>query len=343
LTSKFYGDFLVERIFTPLGMNTARIISEADIVGNRAAGYRLVNGELKNQNWVSPSLNTTADGSLYLTILDMIKWDAALSSERLLKRSSLEQMWTPARLNDARQKHYGFGWHTNVIHDNRVIFHGGGWQGFKSFITRLPDERLTIVFFANLWQTNEYRLARGLLSIFHSEFTLIAEQPQEDRELKVTALVKKVLRQFSQGMVDFKLFTPAASAAMLPQTVSHIRESLNSLSLPAAVISSLELVSRKDEGEFRAYRYLLIDVSQTLICTIKLTRDNKIADLEVQTNQRAVNYVGKPTRFTSAVKRESSRKGSNIGSTLSNTSTKSRSATALLSHANACSLSPNAP
>ena len=71
--------------FQPLGMKTARIISEADIIPNRAAGYPLVKGEWKNQEWVSPVLNTTADGSLYFSILDLAHWDAALYSERLLK------------------------------------------------------------------------------------------------------------------------------------------------------------------------------------------------------------------------------------------------------------------
>ena len=46
-------------------MSTTRIISEADIIPNRAAGYRLENGQLKNQEWVSQSANSTADGSLY--------------------------------------------------------------------------------------------------------------------------------------------------------------------------------------------------------------------------------------------------------------------------------------
>jgi len=45
--------FLDNRIFQPLGMNT-RVISEADIIPNRAAGYRLVKGQLKNQEWVAP-------------------------------------------------------------------------------------------------------------------------------------------------------------------------------------------------------------------------------------------------------------------------------------------------
>jgi len=49
VTGRFYGDLLQERIFKPLSMTTARIISETDVVPNRAAGYRLVKGELKNQ------------------------------------------------------------------------------------------------------------------------------------------------------------------------------------------------------------------------------------------------------------------------------------------------------
>jgi CubicO group peptidase (beta-lactamase class C family) len=49
VSAEFYGDFLQEKVFQPLGMSTTRIISEADIIPNRAAGYRLVKGELKNQ------------------------------------------------------------------------------------------------------------------------------------------------------------------------------------------------------------------------------------------------------------------------------------------------------
>ena len=49
VSGRFYGDLLAERVFAPLGMKTARVISEEDIVPNRAAGYRLVGGQLKNQ------------------------------------------------------------------------------------------------------------------------------------------------------------------------------------------------------------------------------------------------------------------------------------------------------
>ena len=169
VSGKFYGDFLQERIFKPLEMSTARIINEADIVPNRAAGYRLVNGQLKNQGWVSPSLNTTADGALYLTVYDMAKWDAALYTEKLLKRSSLEQMWTPVKLNDGKTDNYGFGWSLGEVRGHRIVEHGGAWQGFKAQITRYIDDKLTIIVFANSIRANQLKLARGVAGILNPE------------------------------------------------------------------------------------------------------------------------------------------------------------------------------
>src|SRR5262249_52446745 len=129
-----------------------RIISEADIIPNRAAGYRLVKGELKNQEWVSPTLNTTADGSLYFSTLDLAKWDAALYTEKLLKQSSLEEMWTPAKLKNGQPNpdHYGFGWFILDKDGHHVVEHSGAWQGFETHISRYVNEKLTVVILCNL-------------------------------------------------------------------------------------------------------------------------------------------------------------------------------------------------
>jgi CubicO group peptidase (beta-lactamase class C family) len=169
VSGQFYGDLLRDRVFKPLGMTTARVISEDDIVPNRAAGYRLMQGQLKNQNWVAPSLNTTADGALYLTVLDLAKWDAALYTEKLLKRSSLDQMWTPVKLNDGKTSAYGFGWGLATVRGHRLIEHGGSWQGFKSQISRYVDEKLTVVVFANLSRANPAVIAHGVAAIYNPE------------------------------------------------------------------------------------------------------------------------------------------------------------------------------
>ena len=280
ITGKFYGDFLAERIFQPLGMKTARVISEADIVPNRAAGYRLVKGELKNQEWVSPSTNTTADGSLYLTILDLAKWDAALYNDQPLKLSSRTEMWMPVKVN-TNSKGYGFGWFTDTMHSRRIVFHGGAWQGFKSFIIRFPDDKLSIIFLANSWETRDFEFARGLAAIFYPEFSLPAVRASEDQEPEVTGLVRKTLLQFAQGKVDVNLFTAEAQAKVLPVHTSEIGARLNSLSLPVAVIHMSQLIERREEAGLRVYRYMLTDIGTTLFCTVKLTKDGKIADLQI--------------------------------------------------------------
>ena len=168
VSGQFYGDFLQQRIFKPLGMTTTRIISEEDIIPNRSAGYRLVKGQLKNQQWVSPTLNTTADGALYFSILDLAKWDAALYTEKLLKRSSLKKMWTVAPLRDGKNNsgHYGFGWFIESENGHRLIEHGGAWQGFETHISRYVDDGLTVVVLTNLEGAKPGRIAAGVAKLY---------------------------------------------------------------------------------------------------------------------------------------------------------------------------------
>lgn len=168
MTGQFYGDFLQQRVFQPLQMTSTRIISEADIVPNRSAGYRLVKGQLKNQEWVSPSLNTTADGALYTDVLDLAKWDAALYTERLLKKSSFDQMWTPVKLNTGKTSPYGFGWRIAEVNGHGLLEHGGAWQGFTMHISRYVDDKLTVVVMTNLdsEHSDPAKIAQGVAALY---------------------------------------------------------------------------------------------------------------------------------------------------------------------------------
>ena len=168
VTGKFYGDLLQERIFGPLGMTNTRVISEADIIPNRAAGYQLVNGQLKNQDWVSPSFNTTADGALYFNVLDLAKWDAALYGDKLLKQSSRDTMWTVAKLRNGQpnKDHYGFAWFVDTINGHRVVQHSGSWQGFETYIARFIDDKVTVVVLMNLGGADPAIVAHGIAGIY---------------------------------------------------------------------------------------------------------------------------------------------------------------------------------
>jgi CubicO group peptidase (beta-lactamase class C family) len=175
VTGKFYGDFFQERIFQPLGMKSTRIISEADIIPNRSSGYRLVKGEIKNQNWVSPEANLSADGSLYFNVLDLARWDAALYTEKLLKRASFDRIWSVFPLNDGKPNpgKYGFGWRIDTVKSHRIEEHGGAWQGFTTYIARYPDDGLTVVVLTNLdaGHSNPGKIAHAVAGMMNPGLT----------------------------------------------------------------------------------------------------------------------------------------------------------------------------
>jgi CubicO group peptidase (beta-lactamase class C family) len=153
LTGERYDQFLHDRIFAPLGMTSTRLISDLDIIMNRASGYEIDDGgQLKNQEWVSPTFNSTADGALYFNVLDLGKWDEALYGTEVLKQSSLDRIWTVYQLNDGKPNPagYGFAWFIGAQDGHKRIEHGGAWQGFACDISRYPDDSLTIVVLTNL-------------------------------------------------------------------------------------------------------------------------------------------------------------------------------------------------
>ncbi|CAF0797812.1 unnamed protein product [Adineta steineri] len=184
VTGQFYGDFLEKNIFKPLGMQTARIISESDIVLNRASGYELIDNKIKNQQWVSPSLNSFADGALYLNIYDMVRYETGLNTNIILKKQeSFHQMWTPVKLNDGSTYSYGFGWNLDkTVTGMQVVKHGGTWQGFESYIIRVINLKLTIIIFANLDEADVEEIASHVLQMYDPQLALDPNQDEEEDE-----------------------------------------------------------------------------------------------------------------------------------------------------------------
>jgi Beta-lactamase len=115
-------------------------------------------------------VNTTADGSLYFSILDLAKWDAALYTEKLLKQSSLQQMWTIAKLGDGKPNpgHYGFGWFIESRNGQHIVEHEGQWQGFETQISRYVDTGLTVVVLTNLDSARPQEIADKVAAIYMS-------------------------------------------------------------------------------------------------------------------------------------------------------------------------------
>lgn len=186
---KFYGDQLIERIFRPAGMRTARVITEADLVMNRAAGYEVRKGKIYNQEWVAPALNTTGDGSLYLSVRDMTNWNASLDSDKVLSSDIKRQMWTPARLNDGSKVDYGFGWSLDSYNGYKQIGHGGAWQGFRTAILRFPDHKLAVIVLANSDSCNAEAVARKVAGSYVPALAPKPVVPIKDTVPELTTII----------------------------------------------------------------------------------------------------------------------------------------------------------
>ena len=230
VTRKRYYEFLNERIFKPLGMTSTRIISDRDIIPNRAAGYEIENGQLKNQEWVSPTFNSTADGTLYFDVIDLAKWDAALYGTQLLRQSSLDRMWTIYLLNDGKPNSagYGFGWRIGKQNDHKLIQHGGAWQGFTCDISRYPDDNLTVVVLTNLAGANPGLIAQIIAGLTDPLLLPPKLAPIADTQPVIVASLAKLLDQLTVGE-DAPSQTADRTAARIMPDSKWVRHRLANL------------------------------------------------------------------------------------------------------------------
>jgi CubicO group peptidase (beta-lactamase class C family) len=137
-----YGDYVQHHIFDPLGMKSSGYDVSETIIPKRAAGYSRDHGKYINTPYLSMTEPFSA-GSLYSTVGDMLIWDRALYTAKLLRSSSLQAMFTDYGHG------YGFGWFVDNQFGHQHISHGGGVSGFVSRFDRYVNDKLTIIVFSN--------------------------------------------------------------------------------------------------------------------------------------------------------------------------------------------------
>jgi hypothetical protein len=281
VSGRFYGDVLRERVFEPLGMKSARVISEEDIVPNRAAGYRLVNGELKNQEWVSPSLNTTADGTLYLTLPDLVAWDAGLRARAILKPEEWSQVFEPVRLNSGKPYPYGFGWFVDDFSGQKRQHHAGQWQGFETYISRYLGDDLTVVVLCNLAGTQPERFVDGIAAIYNPTLATPPSMPIPDLEPQTAAKLTTMLSEAAGGRLITEEFA-YVPAGFFPKTATKYRDLLRDL----GPLSRTELLERRQLGDDWVYRYRAVFANKSILVRLGLTSDAKVSQFSLREEQK---------------------------------------------------------
>ena len=265
-SGQFYGDVLRDRVFGPLGMTTARVISEEDIVPHRAGGYRLAGEALKNQEWVAPTLNTTADGSLYLSLQDWLVWEQGLRQRAVLRPASWEQVFAPVRLNSGKTYPHGFGWE---LHDGRGpawYRHGGSWQGFETAYLHATDADLSVIVLSNLAQANPMQVAQRIAQLYLPNLMRPANAALAEQDPLLAARVRALLEATAAGTLRESEFE-FVGAGFFPAVPAAYKKLLEE----AGPVQRVELLDRRERGDdtvlsFRAVvgaKAFLVDLSVT--------------------------------------------------------------------------------
>src|SRR5204863_2597737 len=131
VTGKSYADVLQTELCAPLGLSRTRYDSNRDLIKNRAQGYTLDGGRLVNDQMIGMS-QPGAAGGIVSTAGDLVRWQMALSSGKVVQPDSLKRMCTPTVLPNGHDTGYGFGLKINEWEGKRCVAHGGGIFGFNS-------------------------------------------------------------------------------------------------------------------------------------------------------------------------------------------------------------------
>ena len=159
VSGKTLPEMYQERILTPLGMSRTGFHASRRIVPGAATGYYSLGSTFINSTPQSSSSGYGASG-LFSTVDDLLKWDQALYSNRLISAASFEQM-----IADASNE-YGFGWEMRTWLGRRQIGHAGSGGGFSNLMGRFIDDRLTVIVLSNSDEANANATARDLAAIY---------------------------------------------------------------------------------------------------------------------------------------------------------------------------------
>ena len=218
VSGKTYREFVRERIFDPLGMKSSAILDQYRIVKNHVSPYMLRRGQLLKgrRDWQHelPSFF-----GVLSSIEDLARWESALAGGTLVKKATLDRMWTPVVLDSGLEAlvyfdPYGFGWKLGDFRGHRIVEHGG-FSG--THMLRFPDDGLTVIILTNLDVSSNSRpenLARGVAGIVNPALQPPQSmEPQSDPSPQATQELRTMMADFAAGR-DNSLMTPECRSAL---------------------------------------------------------------------------------------------------------------------------------
>lgn len=251
LDKRLFGESLKARITAPLGMSHTYFTGENVVIPNRAQGYQWGPGGYANCLYLSMDWPFAA-GSMESTVEDLAKWDAALYTEKILPKASLQQMWTACKLPSGTDTKYGFGWSVDTRDGINYVEHGGGINGFTCKIMRVMSKGLTVIVLTNSEMSNPSENATAVAELIDPSLKRKPAEAIKDENLAMTAQAREMFANVLAGKLDRSKLSPECSAAISEEMLHQVHTQLGSL----GELNAFELLSstKSNSPLTRAYR-----------------------------------------------------------------------------------------
>jgi CubicO group peptidase (beta-lactamase class C family) len=146
-----YFDYIRAHVTGPAGMVNTDCYDLDQVNRNLAVGYmkhRRANGQAEYENNVFLHvIRGGPAGGGYSTVEDLLRFDRALRSEKLLRKGSLDELWRPRVA--LMQSSYGLGFFVETTGAGRIVGHTGGFAGISAALSMYVDEGYTVAVLSN--------------------------------------------------------------------------------------------------------------------------------------------------------------------------------------------------
>ena len=276
VSGKSFSEFLNETIFEPLNMTHTRVYPQRAAkqkIANYAYGY-LFNPEKNafdlNDNMISNKFEYYFDGvagpyGISSNTEDMLKWDQALYSEKLVSHAVQDEAYMSAKLNDGKDATfnntpYGFGWQimSNRPGIGRRYMHSGGYPGYMSIIYRYPDKNKTIILLTNIYNViSLYQLAASIENILVDKPFKIPEALPFKKSLTLTPMQLKAIEgTYIPALAPQMTFTISAENSQIYAQLTGQRKIAiyadSELNFFYTVVAAKIKFTKDDEGKVKS-------------------------------------------------------------------------------------------
>ncbi len=196
-----YSEYMRDNVWKPLGMNDTRMDSPVDIIPNRVRGYEIVNGQIKNSEFVDISSRFSAGGTRS-TVLDLLKFAKGFNEGKVLSPGSLDLMQNSMTTKKGDLTNYSAGWGTFPVNGRYSLSHSGGQQETSTYLLNFPGRKLVIAVAINQDGADTFPYVSRLFELLTGEAWNVSSYIAGDRN-KVPLIVA-MQGVFEEGRAHFE-------------------------------------------------------------------------------------------------------------------------------------------